>query len=161
MDQTSKTEKHFVATGFVLNKEQSKMLVVYHRKLDKWAAPGGHIELNETPAEAALREIFEETGVKATVVDSANVELCPRVGSEAQLDTPYVMLSEHIPKYGDNKAHIHLDFIFLCEADENEALVQQEREVKKVKWMTWEELEKVDTFDSIKNFAKIMLDATR
>lgn len=159
MYDTPKLNKHFVATGFVLNKDQTKMLMVHHRKLNKWAAPGGHVEPDETPAEAALREVLEETGVKAEIVDCSNIKLCPKIGTEAQLDTPYAMLSEYIPEHGEVKAHIHLDFIFLCVADEDEGIIQQEREVKDVRWMTWEEIEKANTFDSIRTFSKVMQDA--
>ena len=158
MYEKPRLNKHFVATGFVLNKDQTKMLMVHHRKLDKWAAPGGHIEPDEAPTEAALREILEETGVKAKIVDCPNATLCPRLGTETQMDTPYAMLSEYIPQHGEVNAHIHLDFIFLCEADEAEAIEQQVREVKDVKWMTWEEIEQANTFDSIRSFAKIMRD---
>ena len=36
-------EKHFAATGFVVNKDRTKMLMVYHKKLGNWLAPGGHL----------------------------------------------------------------------------------------------------------------------
>lgn len=153
-----KLEKHFVATGFVLNKDRSKMLMVHHRKLDKWVAPGGHIEPDETPTEAALREVLEETGVEAEIVECSNVKLTPEPEMEAQLEPPFAMLSEYIPQHGDTDAHIHLDFIFICEADDRKPISQQIKEVKDVRWMTWEEVEQSNTFDSIRSFAKIMHD---
>ena len=157
MKNVKALNKHFVATGFVMNLDHSKMLMVHHKKLNKWAAPGGHIEADETPTEAALREIFEETGVKATILENENAQLCPKIGTETQLTTPYVMLSEYVPEHGVVKAHYHLDFVFLCEADENERIERQEIEVNEVKWMTWQEIMEINTFDSIKNFAKSMI----
>jgi 8-oxo-dGTP diphosphatase len=37
-------------------------LFVRHQKRDTWEIPGGHIELDETSEEAAVRELMEETG---------------------------------------------------------------------------------------------------
>ncbi len=38
---------------------------------NKWVHPGGHIEKGETPEEAAVRECFEETGIKVKSIGSA------------------------------------------------------------------------------------------
>lgn len=38
------------------------------KDVGKWAFPGGKIDKGETPGEAAVRELFEETGVRARVV---------------------------------------------------------------------------------------------
>lgn len=158
MVNSTTLNKHFVATGFVLNRDHTKLLMVHHRKLNKWAAPGGHVEPDETPAEAALREIREETGVEAEIIDRPNMILAPKVATEAQLETPFAMLSEYIPEHGEVKAHIHLDFIFICEADENAIIDRQEKEVKEVKWMAKEDILASNTFDSIRMFAKHRLD---
>jgi 8-oxo-dGTP pyrophosphatase MutT (NUDIX family) len=40
-----------------------KVLLIHHRKLDKWLPLGGHIELDEDPEQAALREAREESGL--------------------------------------------------------------------------------------------------
>jgi 8-oxo-dGTP pyrophosphatase MutT (NUDIX family) len=41
----------------------AKILLIHHRKLDKWLPLGGHIELDEDPEAAALREAREESGL--------------------------------------------------------------------------------------------------
>ncbi|MDP3962929.1 MAG: NUDIX domain-containing protein [bacterium] len=40
-----------------------RVLLVYHRRLDSWACPGGHIEPNEDIEDALFREIYEEMGI--------------------------------------------------------------------------------------------------
>lgn len=47
-----------------------KVLLVKHKKLKQWLCPGGHIEGNELPHQAAEREFLEETGIKVQVYSS-------------------------------------------------------------------------------------------
>lgn len=147
-------EKHFAVSGFVLNTEKTKLLMVFHKKLNTWVIPGGHLEPNEYPHEGALREVSEETGIQATIINQEQLEFKANE-KESQLPTPYAMLSESIPAKGDKPAHIHMDIIYLCSAEERSP-VKREIEVSDVKWMTWDEVLECKTFDSIKAFAKRM-----
>ena len=51
----------FTVAIFVVH--DGKVLLIHHRKLDKWLPLGGHIELDEDPEQAALREAKEESGL--------------------------------------------------------------------------------------------------
>jgi 8-oxo-dGTP pyrophosphatase MutT (NUDIX family) len=51
----------FTVAIFVVH--NGKILLIHHRKLDKWLPLGGHIELDEDPERAALREAKEESGL--------------------------------------------------------------------------------------------------
>jgi 8-oxo-dGTP pyrophosphatase MutT (NUDIX family) len=51
----------FTVAIFVVH--DAKVLVIHHRKLDKWLPLGGHVELDEEPEQAALREAKEESGL--------------------------------------------------------------------------------------------------
>ena len=51
----------FTVAIFVV--QQAQVLLVHHRALDKWLPLGGHIELDEDPEQAALREVREESGL--------------------------------------------------------------------------------------------------
>ena len=51
----------FTVAIFVVH--DGRILLIHHRKLDKWLALGGHIELDEDPEQAALREAKEESGL--------------------------------------------------------------------------------------------------
>jgi ADP-ribose pyrophosphatase YjhB (NUDIX family) len=42
--------------------------MIYHKKLQVWLPPGGHMEENEIPDDAVLHEIYEETGIKAEIL---------------------------------------------------------------------------------------------
>lgn len=60
--------RHFCASAFVINPYTKKLLLVKHHLFNKWLQPGGHIEDDETPEEAAIREVFEETGIKISLL---------------------------------------------------------------------------------------------
>lgn len=51
-------------------RENNKWLFVRNRKRDTWELPAGHIEDGEVPADAARRELYEETGTKAEKLDA-------------------------------------------------------------------------------------------
>lgn len=51
----------FTVAIFVVH--AGKVLLIHHRKLDRWLPLGGHIELEEDPEQAALREAKEESGL--------------------------------------------------------------------------------------------------
>jgi 8-oxo-dGTP pyrophosphatase MutT (NUDIX family) len=57
------TTRHFTATTYVVN--DGATVLHDHKRLDLWLAPGGHIDRDELPHEAALREVREETGLDA------------------------------------------------------------------------------------------------
>src|SRR5580765_477550 len=52
----------FTVAIFVV--QNRKVLLIHHRQLNKWLPVGGHIELDEDPEAAALREAREETGLE-------------------------------------------------------------------------------------------------
>ena len=55
----STLKRHFTASGYVVF--ESKILLHWHKKVKAYLPPGGHIEENEDPVQAVLREIKEET----------------------------------------------------------------------------------------------------
>ncbi len=61
-------ERQYCASAYTIDFENKKILLMYNKKLGKWLQPGGHIEGDETPIETAIRETFEETGVKIKIV---------------------------------------------------------------------------------------------
>ncbi|MFM7597425.1 MAG: NUDIX domain-containing protein, partial [Actinomycetota bacterium] len=62
------------AGGLVIDRSQGSPHAVLIARFDRrgrlvWSLPKGHLEGNETPEQAALREVREETGIEALVVD--------------------------------------------------------------------------------------------
>lgn len=86
------------------------VLLHYHEKLGRWLPPGGHIEPNELPDEAAVREVFEETGVIATLLSQPLNEV-DMPGQPFQLCRPAgVQLAEIAP------GHQHIDLVYFATA---------------------------------------------
>jgi 8-oxo-dGTP pyrophosphatase MutT (NUDIX family) len=56
----------FTVAIFVVR--DAKILLIHHRRLNKWLPLGGHIELDEDPEIAALREAREESGFEVELI---------------------------------------------------------------------------------------------
>ena len=78
LNESEAMRREYVATGYVVHQDQ--VLLIWHRELHQWLPPGGHIELNELPDDAVVREILEETDeVAQEVFQDAET----KVGQEA------------------------------------------------------------------------------
>ncbi|RDS83550.1 NUDIX domain-containing protein [Dyella monticola] len=108
-------KKHFTASAFVLKAER-QVLLLKHKKLGVWLYPGGHIEADETPDAAVLREVLEETGLVATFLNARDRKLDDEAADVAALHVPYRILCELINDPKD--PHYHIDLIYLCEVKE-------------------------------------------
>lgn len=100
--------RHFTATGFVVN--SGSVLLHWHRKVKAWLPPGGHIEDNEDPVQAVLREVWEESGVTAEVVPTGHPIT---LDYPTQVHAPFTIMVEDIddPVQG---FHQHIDMIYFC-----------------------------------------------
>jgi len=70
--ENTQNRPHFCYTVAAVLIHEDQVLLVKHKKLNIWLNPGGHIEENELPHEAAEREFWEETGIKVSVYDPDN-----------------------------------------------------------------------------------------
>ncbi len=61
-------DRHFTVSGFV--SDGGRTALHWHR-IGKWLPPGGHIEPDEDPVQAVLREVLEETGIEVEVLPAA------------------------------------------------------------------------------------------
>ena len=140
---------HFTATGIVFN-SKNQVLMVFHKKLNVWLPPGGHIEENELPDNAVIREILEETGIHVKIeslkqdINISNKDSC------RELERPFIILLEDIESNGK---HNHIDMIYICSALNNEFTLQK-LEVSDIGWFTLNEINELKTFDNVKQTIK-------
>ncbi|MEX1254878.1 MAG: NUDIX domain-containing protein [Dehalococcoidia bacterium] len=127
-------ERHFTATAFVVH--EGKTLLHWHRKLQQWMPPGGHLLPGEDPLAGALREVQEETGLNTEALP-----LSPRHAFDypEQIAAPYTILIEDIDE-ADGR-HQHIDFIYFCRSLDGDALRPPSPEDALV-WVSGEQLER-------------------
>lgn len=156
----SKTEthkKHITVTGYITNFQKTKMLLIFHKKLQKWLPPGGHIESDESPDMAVRREILEETGlIKSVRFAEPAIDLGLQDVSDVQIPCPVAMSYQIIPSSPKDDEHIHLDMVYALEASEKEPLTGIDAGVEKAQWVKITDIlnGKYDVFDSVKGYAK-------
>jgi ADP-ribose pyrophosphatase YjhB (NUDIX family) len=131
------TTRHFTATTFVVN--DGAVLLHEHDKLDLWLPPGGHIEQDELPHRAALREVREETGLDVKLLRDA-----PGGDSELArpLPRPQQFLLEDINVADGEVGHQHVDFIYFAAAPHRDLdPAPEEPQPAEWEWFTPTELE--------------------
>lgn len=138
-------DRHFCVTTYILNEDQTKLLLLKHKKLGKWLPPGGHIDANELPEEAARREVQEETGLTV----------------QLESDVPEFKGGMHRPEGLQlnpivEGQHEHMDFIFKAFVPEASELLWNQQESDGLQWFSIEEVldENFETFPSIKYWAE-------
>lgn len=98
--------RHFTSTGIVA--AGGSTLVHWHEKVQAWLAPGGHVEPNEDPVQATVREVKEETGLDIRIIPTAPL---PEISNLEQVVPPYTVMIEDVFDQKVGK-HQHIDFIY-------------------------------------------------
>ncbi|MFB6172504.1 MAG: NUDIX hydrolase [Haloarculaceae archaeon] len=102
------TTRHFVATVYVVN--DGATALHEHDRLGMWLPPGGHLDRDELPHEAAVREVREETGHDVDLLAPRGTVSSPTVESIPQ---PRRFLLEDIDVHPDGHvSHQHVDFVY-------------------------------------------------
>lgn len=125
---------HFTASAWVVNKERTKVLMIYHNIYKSWAWTGGHADGESDLLSVAVREVKEETGVENVKVLDDDI-----------FSLEIVCVNGHVKRGKYVSSHVHLNVTFLLEVDENEMLRIKEDENSGVKWVLIDEVEVAST----------------
>jgi 8-oxo-dGTP diphosphatase len=123
-------ETDIVIAAFVMH--EGRLLLVRHAKLGKWLPPGGHIEPDETPDEAVLREVREETGLDVELVHREEIAGDGCSGIVRELALPFYA---NVHSVGD---HDHACLFYLCRAGSGRVSISHES--RGHRWVTPQEL---------------------
>jgi 8-oxo-dGTP pyrophosphatase MutT (NUDIX family) len=139
------TTRHFTATVYVVN--DGATALHEHRRHGIRIPPGGHVDRGELPHEAGLREVREETGLHATLLDDT-----PEIPSPdgETLPNPRHTLLYDINEHGGAVGHQHVDLIYYAEAEHRDIdPTEDEAEADAWAWYTPEDLRSSDIAEDV------------
>lgn len=119
------TVAHMTASAWVVNKERSKVLMIYHNIYNSWSWLGGHADGETDLLAVAVREVKEEAGI-------TNV----RPVSDEIFSLESLTVDGHVKKGRYVSSHLHLNVTYLLEADSEEAVSVKADENSGVAWFT-------------------------
>lgn len=125
---------HFSASSWLLNKEHTKVLMIYHNIYRSWSWTGGHADGEADLLAVAKREAMEETGVK-------NI----RAVSDDIFSIEILTVDGHMKHGSYVPSHLHLNVTYLLETDEQEVLRIKPDENSGVKWFALDDALKACT----------------
>jgi 8-oxo-dGTP pyrophosphatase MutT (NUDIX family) len=121
------TPGHITCTGVVLSPERDAVLLVHHRRLDRWLLPGGHVEIEDACISGvARREVIEETGAQLS-------------------NAPAMLVGVDVHPIPSNKReplHLHHDLIFAFDANSEQFHCSEESRA-----VVWCRLNHFDQYD--------------
>ena len=140
---------HFTASSFIVNKDRTKMLAVYHTIGDGWAHPGGHADGEKDLLSVAMREAKEETGLVTSIIDKK----------------PFLLTVNPVAGHVKNgkyvSSHLHFDVFYLMEADDKAPLAFRKDESKGVKWIPFDEIDSESIANSMRPVIDKLIDSLR
>ena len=123
-----------------------RVLVIEHRRLQTWLPIGGELEAGETPLEAAVRELREETGLTGRF---RNV-----IGALDGVPPGLIGYEEH---QAGSKG-LHMNFVFVCEITDGVDVVPND-EFGAFRWVNRSELDALQSPLNVRQFGYVALDA--
>ncbi|HAB61292.1 MAG TPA: NUDIX hydrolase [Lachnospiraceae bacterium] len=115
---------HMTASSWIVNKDRTKVLMIFHNIYQSWAWTGGHADGEDNLRNVAIRETMEETGIK-------NIKPL----QEDIFSLELLCVDGHVKRGKYVSSHIHINVTYLLEADESEALAIKEDENSGVRWI--------------------------
>jgi 8-oxo-dGTP pyrophosphatase MutT (NUDIX family) len=144
--------KHATASVFLMGHIDGEWCLglVWHPRFLRWMLPGGHVEVHENPAQAALREVMEETGMEAAIL-SAPTAVLASTAVPGTVPTPLWIVEEQVPpEPRQPREHIHIDHLYAAFVATSTATVAGEH---RFAWYSPARLAQLEMFDDTRLLA--------
>jgi 8-oxo-dGTP pyrophosphatase MutT (NUDIX family) len=140
----------FVADAYIVH--NGCVLLRKHDKYKIWLPVGGHIELNEDPPQAAIREAKEEAGL--------DIELIPATPVEQFEDSKELLPPRFMNRHRVNDVHEHIVFVYFARSKSSDILQGTTEVSDDIRWLTAKELDNpvLGISDRVKYYAHAALD---
>ena len=176
MPQDYQAKRCMTAAGVLIH--QDKVLLVKHKKLGMWLNPGGHVDPEELPHQAAEREFWEETGVKVrakrygfmpdTDIDhdiyfpapfAVNLHWVSRENYEYRVNGH--PLSQEKKDKWSRGCEQHLNYMYMLEPTGTVEFSQNLEECDGIAWFSPEELDDLEMMESIRQETRYAFEISR
>ncbi len=129
----------FTVTAYIVYK--NKVLLRKHDKYGIWMGVGGHIDLDEEPNKAVIREVKEEVGLDISIISSRENQGKLSITRNDFGDTNFKELipPEYLNIHNITPAHRHIDMLYFATSDTDK--ITPENQTDQWKWLTKEEIE--------------------
>jgi len=121
-----------------------QVLVIHHLRLETWLPVGGEMESGETPLEAAIRELHEETGLSG--------RFPPLVGAADGVPPGYLGYEEH---QAGSKG-MHMNFVFVADVADD-AQISPNHEFEEFRWVDRAALDQLPSPLNVREFGVLAL----
>jgi 8-oxo-dGTP pyrophosphatase MutT (NUDIX family) len=138
----------FTVEVFIVCKD--KVLLRLHDKYKIWLSVGGHVELDEDPNQAALREAKEEVGLDIEL--ATNLRPFELNNAEYKELIPPKFMNRH--RINPTHEHVTLTYFARSETD----VVKPENPIDQWKWVDAKELDQMELRESVRFYAKKALE---
>lgn len=140
----------FTVEVFIVHK--NKVLLRMHDKYKIWLSVGGHIELDEDPVEAAIREVKEEVGLDIKIIGVADgID----ENNLANRGYKYLIPPRYLGRHPVSETHTHIPFVYFATSDSDIILdSKHDHEKTETRWVTKDELEKMDLVPNVLFYAR-------
>ena len=140
----------FTISVFIVH--NNKVLLRKHDKYNIWLGVGGHIELDENPNEAALRETKEEVGLEVQLICLKELPVYSRPNHKELIPPEYMNI------HNINESHQHVDLIFFATSNSDQVIPENKDDVWE--WFNANEIDnnKYDLREDIVFYAKKALE---